>query len=287
VADRVKVIRITETPVADRRLGRHVRHDPRSRRYPVRAAAPTALASVRHNRYIPVLDQGSLGSCTGNAAEGALGSGDLLAGIPLDNQARPTGDPAADEEQAVALYSAATRLDDYEGEWPPEDTGSDGLSVAKACQQAGLISGYRHAFGLQAALTALAARPVITGITWWSSFDEPAEDGRLDIARDAVVRGGHEVVLDELDVEQHRVWFTNSWGEAWGVGGRAWWTWETFARLLDDDGDVTVFVPRSEPAPVPDPEPDPEPDNPLEDLLSLFRRWWAEVEIWWRRHNLP
>ncbi|MFB4307001.1 hypothetical protein [Actinomadura sp. GTD37] len=281
----MRFVRLSEHVVEGKPLGRHVLHDPRSRRYPVAAVDPAALQSVRHFRYIPVLDQGSLGSCTGHAAEGALGSGDLLGPIPLTVAARPTGDEVADHEQAVALYAAATRLDEFAGEWPPEDTGSNGLSVAKACQRARLISGYRHAFGVEAALTALAERPVIAGITWWSSFDEPEPDGQARIVRGASIRGGHEVVLDELDRERERVWFTNSWGLGWGIGGRAWWSWETFARLLGDDGDVTVFVPLDQPAPAP--EPEPEADSPLDDLLSLFQRWWAEVEIWWRRHNLP
>lgn len=280
----MKFIRLPERVIDGKPLGRHVLHDPRSLRYQVAAADPRTLTPVRHLRYIPVLDQGTLGSCTGCAAEGALGSGDLLAAIPLDSQARPTGDERTDLEQAVALYSAATVLDEFAGEWPPEDTGSNGLSVAKACRRAGLISGYRHAIGLEAALTALAGRPVITGVTWWSSFDDPEPDGCAEITPGAYRRGGHEVVLDELDVDNLRVWFTNSWGLGWGLGGRAWWSWDTFARLLADDGDVTVFVPLSEPTPVPD--PGPEADGPLDDLTSLFRRWWAEVEIWWRRHNL-
>ncbi|NED51184.1 hypothetical protein G3I24_09730, partial [Micromonospora aurantiaca] len=88
------------------------------------------------------------------------GTGALLLAIPAGAPARPTGVASTDEDQARALYSAATRLDEFDGEWPPTDTGSSGLGVAKACKRAGLISGYRHAFGLNAALTALAEQPV-------------------------------------------------------------------------------------------------------------------------------
>jgi hypothetical protein len=246
--------RIPERRIEGKRLGRHVRHDPRSLRYLVEAVDPATLTSVRHERGIPVLDQGDLGSCTGNAAEGCLGTAPFLAtlqGLP----GCPTPDADADEVQAVALYSAATSLDDYDGEYPPEDTGSDGLSVAKACQKAGLISGYRHATSLAAALTALQDGPVITGVNWYSSFDSPAADGTISIGRHASVRGGHEFVVDELDVEGRRIGFTNSWGTGWGVQGRAYMSWDTWERLLGEDGDVTAFVPVTEPAPQPTPDP--------------------------------
>jgi hypothetical protein len=245
---------IPEHPGAGR-LGRHIRHDPRSLAYQVPAKSTATLTSVRHTRQIPVLDQGSLGSCTGNATEGALGTTPFLEAIPKTVLGRPTGNARVDEDQAIALYSAATALDSYDGGYPPNDTGSDGLSVAKAAKAAGLISGYQHATSLDAALAALQAKPVITGVNWYDSFDEPAASGLITIAKQASVRGGHEFVLDELDVEQRRVWFTNSWGGAWGLSGRACIGWDDFARLLSEDGDVTAFVPLSQPAPTPTPDP--------------------------------
>lgn len=279
----MKVIRLPERPVDGKPLGRHVRHDPRSLRYQVAAVDPAKLMSVKHVRHIPVLSQGNLGSCTGNAAEGALGTGPLYEVIP-DGPYRPTPDADVDEAQAVALYSKATMLDPFDGAYPPEDTGSDGLSVAKACKAAGLISGYRHATSLNAALTALQDGPVITGVNWYSSFDTPGVDGMISIARRATVRGGHEVVVDEIDVEHQRVGFVNSWGTSWGLFGRAYMSWDTWGRLLAEDGDVTVFVPLDQPAPIPQPQPGE--DGPLEELEAIFRRWWAEIQIWWRRHNL-
>lgn len=277
---RIKVI--PEQIVTGRRLGRHIRHDPRSLSYLVPAADPSDLKSVRHPRMIPVLNQGEIGSCTGNGAEGCLGTEPFfstLAGINL----RPTGDAVVDENQAVHLYSLATTLDDYNGSYPPDDTGSDGLSVAKACQQLGLISGYRHATSLEAALTALAAQPVIVGIGWYDSFDSPDKNGRIRITPGATVRGGHEIVFDEIDVERKLVWFTNSWSESWGLNGRACLSWADFGRLLSEDGDVTVFVPLSQPAPVPTP---PAPVTPLTELAALLRQAWSNIDGWLSKHNL-
>lgn len=277
--------RIPERPVEGKRLGRHVRHDSRSLNFQVQAADPSTLTSVRHLRVIPVLDQGDLGSCTGNAAEGALGTTPYFQTLTGLAHA-PTGDAEEDEQQAVQLYSEATQLDDYDGSYPPEDTGSDGLSVAKAAKKAGLISGYQHATSLEAALTALAAGPVITGVNWYDSFDVPSEDGQIAIKHGAQVRGGHEFVVDQLDVENRRVWLANSWGTGWGIEGRAYMSWDTWGRLLAEQGDVTVFVPLSQPAPTPTPTPTPTPDNPLAELAAMLRNAITSVEDWLKSHGL-
>ena len=121
----------------------------------------------------------------------------------------------ADETYAVGVYSAAAQVDDQPGAYPPNDTGSDGLSVAKVLKSRALISGYQHAFSLEALLTALADQPVIVGTEWRQDMFHPAADGRQTITGE--VAGGHEYCLDELDVEKQRVWMQNSWGETWGV----------------------------------------------------------------------
>src|SRR5581483_9492938 len=99
-------------------LGRRVEHDPRSRLFPFTAEAPAKLRTVAHRSYGLPLDQGQLGSCTGNAAAGALNT------VPLHR----TGGRVLTETQARDLYALATRLDGFEGEWPPTDTGSSGLA---------------------------------------------------------------------------------------------------------------------------------------------------------------
>lgn len=232
----------------DRRLGRNVRHDSRSLMFQVKAQDVSTLKSVRHERHIPTLDQGQLGSCTGNAATGALGSQPFWPeGLAVLN---PT-DAEVDETYAVNVYSDATKVDPYQGTYPLTDTGSDGLSVAQVLKTRGLISGYVHATSLEAALTALSQTPVIAGVEWRNDMFNPDADGRIHITGD--VAGGHEIVLDELDVENKRVWIHNSWGDGWGVEGRAYFTWDDFSTLLSRAGDVTQFVPVSQPAPTPEP----------------------------------
>jgi hypothetical protein len=251
---------------SDRRLGRHVVHDSRSRRFAAPARDPKTLASVRHTVHIPVMDQGDVGSCTGHAGTNALASGDFW---QAGQGAIAGGEPHA---YAVGLYSAATVLDPWPGQYTPDDTGSDGLSVAKVLQQRGLISGYQHALSLSAALTGLAERVVMIGSNWTSSMFTPDSSGRITVG--GSVEGGHEYALDELDVAGERVWLRNSWSESWGIGGRAWMVWDDLGQLLAADGDCTILVPRSEPAPTPQPVP-PKPARPKEDvdLAEAFERW--------------
>src|SRR5204863_9785153 len=80
--------------------------------------------------------------------------------------------------------------------------------------------------------------------------------------------GGHEYVLDAYDAIAGRLWMQNSWGDGWGAGGRAWLDPQEWADvLLADDGDCTVLVPLSEPAPTP---------STPEQLFETAARLWLQ-----------
>lgn len=221
-----RIHRINEQPVTGKRLGRHVRHDPRSRKFAVTPQPLDTLKSVRHTRHVPVFDQGDVGSCTGNACAGALST------APFRHK--------FSEHTAVEIYSAAETIDG-DGPYPPNDNGSSGLSVAQVARSKGWISRYDHCFDLPSVLTALQTGPVLLGVSWLTGFDTPTKTGQMRVT--GTVRGGHEICADEIDVANKRVWITNSWGPSWAVGGRAWWTWDDLAKILADSGDATVLVP--------------------------------------------
>lgn len=280
-------ISFKKLPSRDPRLGRNVKHDSRSLDYQVDAVDDiNTLLSIRHQNYILILDQGNLGSCTGNAATGNAGTSEFWAAG--QQYLNPT-DSVSDEKFAVGVYSDATSLDDYQGSYPPDDTGSDGLSVAKVLKNRRLISGYRHATSLEAVLTALATQPVIVGTSWHNGMFTPDADGQLHITGN--IAGGHEYVLDELDVENKLVWMRNSWGPSWGIQGRAFFTWDDFETLMAQQGDCTVFVPVSQPAPTPtppqpEPTPTPDPGQPteFEKLVEDLKATLDKLVAWFKNN---
>jgi len=244
----IRAERIPERPSGEGgRLGRHLWHDSRSRMYPYQPPDGLVITSVLHERRVGIFDQGSIGSCTGNAMAGAIGTDPLY-----DTQA-PAGKRPPDEAEAVALYSAAEVIDGS-GPYPPNDDGSYGLSVAKAAKNAGLISGYTHCFSRAAMLAALQAGPVIVGMNWYGGFDSPDAAGIVRIS--GSVRGGHEVVSRGVNMVTGLVEFDNSWGDSWGDAGSFRMPFAVLDRLLAEGGDVTVPLPLTAPAPVPVPVPD-------------------------------
>ena len=210
------------------RLGRHIEHDPAILAYAAAGWPWRHIHDVQWTRRCPVLDQGALGSCTGHTAAGWLGT----------DTSQRQGRADVDEDLAVELYSAATRLDRFPGTYPPDDTGSSGLAAAKALRQARYCVRYTHAFSLRAALTALQHGPIMVCMGWTESMYDPDPDGRVHPSGPDV--GGHEIPADELAGDE--IWFTNSWGILWGVAGRFYLTRGDFAERMRNRGDITVPI---------------------------------------------
>lgn len=218
-------------------LGRHVEHDPRSRAFAI-THAPAQLVVAEHIRHGKILDQGTIGSCTGNAMTGAVMTG------PLFRKNHKYG-----ETMAVRLYKRATVLDGFPGEYPPDDTGSSGLAVCKAALERGFIRGYETAFGIEQALAGLQMSPIITGVDWYSGFDAVNERTGL-VKLSGAARGGHEFLVRGFDPGGQTKWgkmitdteqlvlCDNSWSKAWGKRGSFVMTVADWQSLLDADGDA-------------------------------------------------
>jgi hypothetical protein len=209
-----------------RRLGRHVEHDKRSRAFSV--SRPEPLKSTSWKRHCDPFDQGELGQCT---AESGIG---VLMTEPFYTPTR-----ILSQKDCTQLYSEATKLDKIPGHYPPDDTGSSGLAVAKAMHKRGWIRAYHHAFTLHNLLASLTHGPGMLGIPWYDGFDEPVGlSSELRIA--GSVRGGHELEVNEIDVSRQLIRGTNSWGTEWGDHGYFCISFETLDRLLHEQGDYTV-----------------------------------------------
>lgn len=219
-------------------LGRLVEHDERSRQYPARLA--TRPKKVLWAHAAPVLDQKDLGSCTGNALAQLLNTSTAVA---ARRRARKSSRYLT-EADAVHLYSRATALDDFPGQYEPDDTGSSGLAVCKAGAEAGFFTEYRHAFGFGEFTRAIVGGPVIAGTSWYDGMF--ATDAAGFVWPTGGVVGGHEYLVLGYDPTacegRGRVAFLQSWGPAWGRLGRFFMRGDVFAELLADQGDVTVPV---------------------------------------------
>lgn len=244
-------------PRRDRRLGRRMQLDARSLPFMIERTPPELrrpLRSVHWSRSLPVLDQGDLGACVGYAATGALATEpwDILDGV-----LRLSVYTAADfitqaGGYAQALYSETTRHDPFPGDWPPDDTGTDGLSVAQVLKARGVIRAYRHASTLRGFAQLLQDGPVIMGMPWLDTFYDPDGHGRIDAEgwEAGGLAGGHEVQVIGLDLydfeptklEAATFQCVNSWGDSWGLLGRFTMRGATY-QALRDDIDLRQLVP--------------------------------------------
>src|SRR5262249_29803098 len=130
------------------------------------------LSNQNWQRVLVILDQGQLGSCTGNAGTGALGTEPFFSAVGKSVLPDPS-DGAAGEKFAVQLYSDATKADGYPGTYPPDDTGSSGLAICKVLKARNTIKGYRWARTSYGLLQLLQNGPVLQGMPWYEAFFHP------------------------------------------------------------------------------------------------------------------
>ncbi len=223
------------------RLGRNMWLDARSLAHMVENDVHEMgkpLKNQQWERVLAVLDQGQLGSCTGNAGTGALGTEPFYDAV--GKSVLPPADDAVDAEKfAVQLYADATVVDGYPGTYPPDDTGSSGLAICKVLKNRGTISGYRWARSAYGFLRLLQNGPVLQGMPWHEAFFQPDADGFIDADQNwpsSKLAGGHEVEavgveLDTQDAFSSVITYVNSWGTGWGDGGRFRMRLRTYEQL--------------------------------------------------------
>jgi hypothetical protein len=243
------------------KLGRHQVLDARSLDW-LHECTGAALRPAAHAPRIPVLDQegllaqgihvsrvvagaedvDALGSCAGCAGTAAVSV------LLDDQQARLAGldlsSAKSAEEWAIGLYAQATALDNADGVFPPDDSGSSGLGIAKALKRRGLVGHHRHATTATALASLLQTGPVLLGVPWFQAWFEPGPDGFVDHgdwAASAVV-GGHEICVIALEqvAQDHAglvepestvIRFRNSWSTSWGDNGDGLMSLATYQLL--------------------------------------------------------
>lgn len=146
------------------------------------------------------------------------------------------------------LYHLATVLDNFAGPttgiWPPDDTGSDCVSGAKAAQKLGFIVGFDVVYTLPEIKARLTLGPGVLCSNWSTGMFAPDRCGLVHY--DATqVEGGHARAMVGQSVELGLVGERNTWGPKYGRprnGATGY-----FAESYDDierelqDGAVAVF----------------------------------------------
>jgi hypothetical protein len=260
---------VTVTPYP---LGRVQYHDPRNAQpqYAVAELPRRALKSVDWHRRAPIFDQGQLGSCVGNAAVGWVGTDNVtrqgrtfvdvssttaMAALTGDARLDTGSGPKVlatvpvDEALAVRDYAFATGLDTFSGTYPPDDTGTDGPSGAKALVKLGLAGKYTHAFSLAALQAALQLGPVMWGTVWYNSMFDLNSYNHLVVDENSGVAGGHELLIVGWDTATDVYKIANSWGTSWGEAGYCYVNTPDLTYLAAQGGDFTQPVDLAAPAP--------------------------------------
>jgi hypothetical protein len=127
----------------------------------------------------PVMNQGGVNGCAGFAVAGLVGG---------------------TREDAIRIYTLATRIDTFAGEYPAQDTGSSGPASMEAAKRLGYIKSYRWTKSSAKVLSELKRGPLVVGLQWPTKGE-----------------AGHAMVL----VARHGDVLTlkNSWGAEFGDHG--------------------------------------------------------------------
>lgn len=217
----------------DPRLDRVPQWDEANRQYPLRAVVPSTQLPARGRGWSVKhwLDQGQEGACVSFAWHHEA--------LALPKRA-VFGDDAEATTRARERYRVMQTVD----EWPGEDyEGTSVLAGAKVMQQLGYFDEYRWAFSVEDIILALVHEgPVVLGVDWYEGMYDPDDRGFLNITGSKV--GGHAILCSSVSMSARRFTLWNSWGQGWGMNGRAYVRFEDMQALLNMGGEACVPVGR-------------------------------------------
>lgn len=177
------------------------------------------------------LDQGQEGSCVGH-------------GYAHELAATPRVVNGMSHQYAVeSIYWPAQKEDPWPGgAYPDADPFEEGTSVltgAKICKDKGYYLQYNWCMNARDVAEVLGYDgPVVLGLNWYTGMFSPDSDGFLHAVGN--IEGGHCICAvgvkivwkhwynrlvsqnwENVDMEKSYVLLHNSWGQSWGMGGRA------------------------------------------------------------------
>lgn len=229
----------------DPRLKRHVEHDDRSRNFAFAAAPKVVDKTIFWENDAPILDQLKLGGCVGFTGADVMNTAMFT---PI--RRNRNGNQFFNNNDGKFFYQQATMNDSIKGQYPPDDTGSSGLGLAKALKKLGYIDGYTHVLSWNAYLTAIQKQPLALGTLWTNNMFQPNADGVVSVGEltDANIAGGHEYSVRGRNADTHLNLCRNHWNKSWSphtikqkLPGEFWITDNDLKLLLKNQGDITVL----------------------------------------------
>jgi hypothetical protein len=139
-----------------------------------------------------------------------------------------------DMVDAENIYHENTKIDPWDGVWPPDDTGSSGLASAKTAQALGIGGEYRWVFGGadEVVQNVMEGRVISVGTWWYEAMFHRQPSGLVRVMGDRA--GGHQYVIRGYDESRDLVLGRCWWGEF-----RDFWLMRSdLDMLLRDGGDA-------------------------------------------------
>lgn len=228
------------TVVDDRRLDRIYVEDWRSLRFSVTRRLPVVQVPKTKTWSLALwLDQGQEGACVGfGYSHEAAASPVMVKGL-TNQYARET------------VYWGAQKIDDMPGgSYPGAKPAYEGTSVLAGAQQMqalGYYAAYHWGLTLQELVLGIGyTGPAVLGVDWYDGMYEP--DAKYWIHVTGPIAGGHcilavgvkvvyrtgaEKVWANVDLDKSYILLHNSWGQSWGLNGRAKLSLRDMGRLID------------------------------------------------------
>lgn len=140
------------------------------------------------------------------------------------------------KEDAEKFYYDCKILD---GE-PKKENGTTVRNAAKVLQDVGAIEHYAFAKNIdQIKWWLLNKGPLVMGTIWTETMMKPNTDGTLLVG--GYIVGGHAYIVNELRSDGY-FGIQNSWGDDWGLIGKAYISEEDFEYLFSYGGEALAAV---------------------------------------------
>lgn len=216
-------------------------------------ANQTPACSIWHERNVAQYDQGQVGSCTGNACDGAIctqpGTDTSRCGESFAVQAYQGG-TCVDNGCSLAKCTCSGCPRAYCPTTGANDNGSTGSSVFTWMKANGWITDFVTA-DTESDLTAGVQKTACTiGINFPYSMETIGSTCQAVVNAASGIAGGHEIEIVGLQIMpdgSKRWWFDNSWGiwgckDSKGYYGFAWISNDDlFGSVLQMDGDCPIL----------------------------------------------